>query len=153
MLKHPKTSIILSRVFILFLLLFIINLKYGFFIARVTGNSMYPTYSNGQLILCRKSWDSISVSDVIIFKPVLENDTLIKRVAFFDSNNNSAFCISDNVGYGATSDDFGTVTNHQILGTVLYPNVLTKYILKSIHKVRTTHIRVSRVEFVYNNNK
>src|ERR1051326_4380202 len=56
--------------------------NYSFRLVRVTGPSMEPTFTNGELVLMRRTnWPDapVKVGDIIVFRQ--EGDTLIKRVA------------------------------------------------------------------------
>ena len=49
-------------------------------VAIVQGDSMYPTYKNGQLLLVNKIADIYSVGDIIAFEAEELNCVLIKRI-------------------------------------------------------------------------
>jgi phage repressor protein C with HTH and peptisase S24 domain len=65
------------------------------FVIRVSGSSMYPKYSNGDLLACRK------INDILFFQwgkvYIIDSSQgqLVKRV-FKDENSEYIICVSDN---------------------------------------------------------
>jgi signal peptidase I len=67
---------------LLLLMLVVAMFFYAFRIAKVQGDSMHPTFRNGQWLLVRRhNWPSppLRVGDVVVFR--LEDDILVKRIA------------------------------------------------------------------------
>ena len=55
-------------------------LSFSNFFVKVYGTSMYPTYSNGDILRIDKNYESISVGDIVIATPTSMIEKIIKRV-------------------------------------------------------------------------
>ena len=87
-------------------------------IFKISGDSLYPFYKNGQRVVCRKIFKStkIKVYDTVVFEK--ENyGMMIKRVK--DAKGDTYFVEGTNP-YSIDSRDFGTLTQKELKYKVLF---------------------------------
>ena len=98
--------------------------------AQVCGTSMFPTYKDGEIVVCLKlSKEKIQVGDVGVFKHPRKADRfVIKRVAkieYFDNSTlggfKSYYVLGDNSNDSEDSRDWGWLPEAYLLGRVI-PN-------------------------------
>ena len=104
-------------------------LIYCFPIVRVCGVSMYPTYKDGQIIICTRLFHEIKNGEVYLFEhPYRENRILIKRVVSQKGQQETLnsirqykyyFFLGDNLLNSSDSRDFGYVCETNIKAKVL----------------------------------
>jgi nickel-type superoxide dismutase maturation protease len=84
-----------------------------------TGNSMYPTIKNGEIVLVDKDAEIIEVGDIVLAKhPAEMLSEIIKRVERIDERGHY-FLVGDNSGNSIDSRTFGAVTREYIKGKVV----------------------------------
>lgn len=109
--------------FILFLGLILI---YLFPPVTVCGNSMLPTYYNGELLLSTRLFrrDRIEEGGVYVFKsPTHEGRLLIKRVKRVRYDLNGIYFLGDNTDDSHDSRDFGYVDPKNIVAKIIKPRI------------------------------
>ena len=86
----------------------------------VVGNSMYPTYKDGEhLISIPVSFKKIREGDVLIFRtPYNEKRVVIKRVALKCTKTKELFFLGDNLADSYDSRNYGFVPYKYVLGKV-----------------------------------
>lgn len=112
---------------IVFAVVTVVIIKYLFPAIQVVGDSMYPTYKDGEVIfgtrLYRKS--KLKVGDVILYhSPDEEGKVVIKRIATIDTfgknNKRLAFyCLGDNSECSHDSRYYGFVNSKRIVCKVI----------------------------------
>ena len=109
---------------ILCILLALIVFNYLFPLIQVCGDSMYPTYFDGEIIfgtkLYRKS--KLKKGDVIIYKSPNENRTVIKRIDHIitDIRGDLRFyCLGDNSEHSYDSRSYGYVSSIRLVCKVI----------------------------------
>lgn len=112
--------IIVSITFVLAILGFIFPL------VTIHGNSMYPTYVNGQKLRARRitSYEKLQIGAVYVFySPVEEDKILIKRLTALSGTNYSrnvlCYFLGDNTDDSFDSRDFGYVSRKKIIAKIL----------------------------------
>ena len=68
------------------------------FLIRVTGNSMYPTYANGDILACRRVRESRNIQWGKVYVIDSEEGPMVKRLKKSDDEN-CILCCSDNSEY------------------------------------------------------
>ena len=84
---------------------------------RVVGNSMYPTYKNGQIIIL-SPLKKAKVGSVVM--AVQNKREVLKRVVKI-TNNHMVELRGDNAAASTDSRTLGPVTMNAILGVVIWP--------------------------------
>lgn len=98
-------------------------LMYVFPIIQVCGDSMYPTFNDGDIILgCRLF--SLKESEVYVYKSPADNKTVIKRLLQISNITGKLFFTGDNSDHSYDSRMYGYITKDK---------VIARYIL-TIHK-------------------
>ena len=91
------------------------------FIAVVSGDSMWPTYSEGDRLLCAELLESaVSVGSVVVFKhPFKTSLHLVKRVTSIEGT--ELFVEGDNTDPTSSEDshNFGKIPTSSVLGIVI----------------------------------
>lgn len=127
---------ILSIIFlILGLGLIVLLFLYFFPIVKVIGDSMFPTYHNGEYILgiSKFNINKIKIGDILVFKKSGYDKILIKRVGSIHeeeySDKKSFFMLGDNSEYSNDSRNFGWVEEEELMAKILKPR--NKVLLRS----------------------
>jgi phage repressor protein C with HTH and peptisase S24 domain len=68
------------------------------FLIRVTGNSMYPTYANGDILACRRVRESRNIQWGKVYVIDSEEGPMVKRIRPSDDEER-ILCHSDNPDY------------------------------------------------------
>ena len=102
--------IILSIIGVLLLL------HHLFPLVQVCGNSMYPTYQNGEILIGRRIFlkRNIKEGDVIVYKCPADGKTVIKRVFGF-TGDNKFYCLGDNSEHSFDSRHYGGVSSKNLI--------------------------------------
>ena len=99
-------------------------LIYSFPIVYICGNSMYPTYKDGEKILSTRLFfpDNLKVGDVVIFIPPSkthdEVQFVIKRVQHINDNG-KFFLVGDNLDGSYDSRDYGYVDKSHLISKAI----------------------------------
>ena len=93
----------------------------SFPIIQVVGDSMYPTYRDGEIIFgtrfFRKS--KLKIGDVIVYKSPREDRTVIKRIAYMSADSKFFYCLGDNADHSYDSRHYGSVFSKRIMCKVI----------------------------------
>lgn len=96
--------------------------------ATVVGNSMLPTYSEGQVLLCRrvilKRSHNIEEGGVYVFKAPYKDDNylIVKRVSFViesEDRGREVYLLGDNPRESYDSRNYGLVPFNYVIAKVL----------------------------------
>ena len=87
-------------------------------IFKISGDSLYPFYKNGQRVLCRKIFGhtAVKVNDTVVFKKE-KYGLIIKKVT---SIQNDGYFVEGTDPLSIDSRLFGTITHQEILYKVLF---------------------------------
>ena len=85
---------------------------------EVCGESMYPTYKDGEIIRGYRIHKKLQVGDVIVYRCPTDNKKVIKRVCGIDNANNLYYFLGDNREYSYDSRYYGWVDKSAIVCTV-----------------------------------
>ena len=113
-----------TLVVILIIAVVAIILIYSFPIVYICGNSMYPTYKDGEKILSTRLFfpDNLKVGDVVIFIPPSkthdEVQFVIKRVQHINDNG-KFFLVGDNFDGSYDSRDYGYVDKSHLISKAI----------------------------------
>ena len=91
------------------------------FIAVVSGDSMWPTYTDGERLVCSEDVSSVAADSVVVFQhPLRSKVRAIKRIKELDEA--SAFVEGDNPDPLASEDshNFGRIPLSNVIGVVLH---------------------------------
>ena len=81
MLKSYEKKVLRLFILILILISSILFIYFRpFFIVRIVGNSMYPNYKDGQLVLTNKLDKNYSIGDVVLADQ--DSEYIVKRIAY-----------------------------------------------------------------------
>lgn len=85
---------------------------------KISGDSLYPFYKNGQRVLCRKVFESTSVkvNDTVVFKKE-KYGLIIKKVT---SIQNDGYFVEGTDPLSIDSRIFGVIPHQEILYKVLF---------------------------------
>lgn len=112
----------LSRLFAVALFVFIISFATRYKMIIVEGPSMEPTLMANDYIVCQYyKGDLPTVGDIVIVAPKsgdFKNQLLVKRVQSIPSG--KYFVVGDNKENSIDSRSFGSVSEEEILGKVIY---------------------------------
>lgn len=90
---------------------------------QVVGDSMHPTYVNGEIILGTRLYrkSKLKVGDVIVYKSPNENRIVIKRIAKIKTHygHNYYFCLGDNLDNSYDSRYYGSISSKSIVCKVI----------------------------------
>lgn len=115
-------TIILSLTFIVILALILL---YIFPIIQIVGDSMFPTYKNGETYITIRLFnaDNLKKGDVVLCKaPYEENKHIIKRITEIQYVGNKAvrvFLVGDNKNHSYDSRNYGYVPVQFIVSKLL----------------------------------
>ena len=87
-------------------------------IFKISGDSLYPFYKNGQRVVCRKVWQNtnIKINDTVVFDKS-EYGLMIKKVK---SVEDLSYFVEGTNPYSIDSRDFGALKHHEIKYKVLF---------------------------------
>lgn len=91
------------------------------FIAVVSGDSMWPTYADGERLVCTEDVSTVATDSVIVFQhPLRSKVRAIKRVKEIDDV--TVFVEGDNPDPLASEDshNFGRIPLSNVIGVVLH---------------------------------
>ena len=97
---------------------------YFFPIVTICGNSMYPTYKDGEKILSTRLFflDNLKVGDVVIFTPPSKTHNevqfVIKRVQHINDEG-KFFFVGDNLSGSYDSRDYGYVDKSHLISKAI----------------------------------
>jgi len=91
-------------------------------IFKISGDSLYPFYKNGERVVCRKIFKNtkIKINDTVVFEKagyIEKYGTMIKRVKRIE---NDAYFVEGTSPYSTDSRDFGTVSQKELKYKVLF---------------------------------
>ena len=118
--------VMFTLVVILIIAVVAMILIYSFPIVYICGNSMYPTYKDGEKILSTRLFfpDNLKVGDVVIFIPPSkthdEVQFVIKRVQYINDNG-KFFLVGDNLDGSYDSRDYGYVDKSHLISKAIKP--------------------------------
>ena len=116
--------VMFTLVVILIIAVVAMILIYSFPIVYICGNSMYPTYKDGEKILSTRLFfpDNLKVGDVVIFIPPSkthdEVQFVIKRVQYINDNG-KFFLVGDNLDGSYDSRDYGYVDESHLVSKAI----------------------------------
>ena len=116
--------VMFTLVVILIIAVVAMILIYSFPIVYICGNSMYPTYKDGEKILSTRLFfpDNLKVGDVVIFTPPSkthdEVQFVIKRVQHINDNG-KFFLVGDNLDGSYDSRDYGYVDESHLISKAI----------------------------------
>ena len=107
---------------------FVLLIVYSFPLAVVDGDSMYPTFHQGDILLCRRVFmkrkRSYSPGEILVFEAPYEDEKyfVIKRVSFFVEQGNTKYLyfLGDNPKHSYDSRMYGLVDCNAVVATVLF---------------------------------
>lgn len=112
--------------YVILALIAVLCLMYYLFpIIQVVGDSMHPTYRDGEIIVGRRIYrkSKLKVGDVVIFKSPTEEDRIvIKRVSDIISDNKRPrfiYFLGDNPDCSYDSRDYGYVSSSNLVCRVI----------------------------------
>lgn len=112
----------------LILVLLVLLLLFMFPIVQVEGDSMYPTYKDGEYILSVRFFGVFGKSllkygNVVVFQhPECDyHYLLIKRIYCIKDNNKSVYVLGDNSDNSLDSRYFGYIPVSSIVSVILFP--------------------------------
>lgn len=87
-------------------------------IFKISGDSLYPFYKNGQRVVCRKVWKQtpIRVADTVVFDKA-HYGLMIKKVT---STRNATYFVEGTDPLSIDSRNFGALKHHEIKYKVLF---------------------------------
>lgn len=127
------------------LILILVN---NFKVIKVSGDSMNPTLSDGQIVILKKHCDSYKMNDIVVFScrdelcvkriiglpsenvyltngEVYVNDVLIKPYYYggestlYELDQDDYFVVGDNFNNSVDSRDYGPINSSDIIGKVI----------------------------------
>ena len=99
-------------------------LFYLFPLIEVCGNSMYPTFNDGEIVLGCRLIKHFKIGDVFIYRPPVGQKYVIKRLYAVSAVTGNLFFEGDNSEYSYDSRAYGYV---------MRKDVVARYVL-TIHK-------------------
>ncbi|MGB5505827.1 MAG: S24/S26 family peptidase [Sulfurovum sp.] len=85
---------------------------------KISGDSLYPFYKNGQRVVCRKVWSDtpIKINDTVVFEKA-NYGLMIKMVKSIE---NFDYFVEGTNPYSVDSRDFGALKHDEIKYKVLF---------------------------------
>jgi SOS-response transcriptional repressor LexA len=83
-------------------------------IRRIVGKSMEPAYTEGQVVVFRRS-KKISSGDVVL--AIVDGREVIKRIA--DVTKDTVYLLGDNATHSTDSRHYGFVAKNQLYGKIV----------------------------------
>ena len=85
---------------------------------KISGDSLYPFYKNGQRVVCRKVWNHthINVNDTVVF----EKSNYGLMIKMVKSIENFDYFVEGTNPYSVDSRDFGALKHNEIKYKVLF---------------------------------
>ncbi|MFN8138519.1 MAG: signal peptidase I [Fimbriimonadales bacterium] len=141
--KKRRGLINLFSVVLLLVLLFLVFFYQNFQTVQVSGESMLPTFHNGQRILiCKALWlvGPLQKRDIVVIKGEAAGEYIVKRVAYLEGDevdyvnqpsnwdasqgkfvvpNGTVYVLGDNEEVSEDSRIFGPVSLSRVVGKVL----------------------------------
>ena len=113
---------------LLVVVLIVLLIVYSFPLAVVDGDSMYPTFKNGDILLCRRVFMSkrrhYSPGEILVFEAPYEDEKylVIKRVSFFVEQKGTKYLyfLGDNPNKSYDSRMYGLLDSKVVVATVLF---------------------------------
>ena len=106
-------------IFIALLIVVIAILYYVFPVIQVCGDSMYPTFKDGDIIIgCRLC--SIERNEVYVFHPPVGEKYVIKRLTQVSSTTNKLFFEGDNPDHSYDSRMYGYVARDKVVAKYIF---------------------------------
>ena len=108
------------KVFIVVLLIVVVFLvlHYLFPVIQICGDSMYPTYKGGEILLGYRIYrkDHLKVGDVILFQNTEDRRTVIKRIADIREEKGKLlfFVLGDNPEVSYDSRNYGYISSDRL---------------------------------------
>ena len=92
---------------------------YAFPLIEVCGDSMYPTFNNGDIILgCRLS--SIRINSIYVYHPPVGEKYVIKRLTHISPATNKLFFEGDNADYSYDSRMYGYIARDKVVAQYIF---------------------------------
>ena len=87
-------------------------------IFKISGDSLYPFYKDGQKVVCRKVFKNtkINVNDTVVFEKK-NYGAMIKRVKLIEKD---AYFVEGTSPYSIDSKDFGALAHKELRYKVLF---------------------------------
>ena len=107
------------------ILLFILFVVYRAFpLVEVKGNSMYPTYNDGDILISLRLpfFTRFKIGSVYVYKPPYESDEMkyvIKRLHKFNEKGYLYF-LGDNLAYSQDSRNYGYIERERVVCKILF---------------------------------
>ena len=85
---------------------------------KISGDSLYPFYKNGERVVCRKVFANtkVNVDDTVVFEKE-SYGTMIKKVKSVENN---GYFVEGTNPYSIDSRDFGRLTKKELKYKVLF---------------------------------
>lgn len=104
---------------VLIVLICLALLYYIFPVIEVCGDSMYPTFNSGDILLgCRIF--SINTNSIYVFHPPMGEKYVIKRLTNISSTTKSLFFEGDNADYSYDSRMYGYVPKRKVVAKCIF---------------------------------
>lgn len=101
----------------------LVVLYYLFPLIQVVGDSMYPTYKDGEIIVGTRLYlkSNLKYDDVILYRSPVDGKVVIKRVCLIKKDKNKLYfyCLGDNLDFSNDSRNYGFVSSKNIICKVL----------------------------------
>lgn len=113
--------ILVCIVGIILLLCFVL---YLFPVIQVTGDSMYPTYRDGEIIFGYRFFkkSKLKVGDVVLYTRPIERRVVIKRIAnimYSHDGKMYLYCLGDNAECSHDSRNYGFISSKSLVCRVI----------------------------------
>lgn len=90
---------------------------------EVVGDSMFPTYKNGEIILGTRLYrkSKLKIGDVIVYKSPTDGKIVIKRIDAIKEDAHWFYCLGDNLDCSYDSRYYGFIPHKNIVCKILRP--------------------------------